>query len=195
MPQSARPGIAATSVHRIAWTALACGLGALAVLAGPAFAVDDESTALQDMKRYKEVAEHGAWKIYFKRNSLDIWRGNEPYKGMKNGHASFVVTWRSPISPSARSDSESARSASISYIFSCSPPLASVFAKVVFYATPFVPKEDSLAEQWGSYRQVVATNTAEEKPDAQSWSRIFHRDDLQYWSAAWARIYKQVCSQ
>jgi hypothetical protein len=193
MPAPGKPTHRRAPHHRRA--AVAGALGALALLAAPAHAGDDEQTALQDIKRYREVSSHDSWKIYFQKNTLDIWRGNEPYKGMKNGHASFVVTWRAPIAAPSHPESETARSAAISYIFSCSPPYASVFAKVVFFATPFVPKNDSLAEQWRSYRQVVETNADEEQPDAQSWRRIFDRDDMPYWRRAWEKIYKEACSQ
>jgi len=154
-----------------------------------------DSAATQDPAAYRKIAAHDGWTIYFKKNSLDIWHGNTPYEHLKNGHADFVVTWKTPVHLPGGADEAPARSAAISYIFSCSPPVASVLASVVFYTSTFVPREDSLMQQWTASRQIVRSYKTEEAPASVSWNEVFAPSSRHYWTEAWQKIYAQICNQ
>jgi hypothetical protein len=176
---------------------LPCITSAFALLGihGAANAGQEAHANLQNVKDYKQVSSHGSWTLFMKRNSLDIWRGNVPYEKMKNGHASFIVAWSAPLTLQLHDGPAKAQSAAISYVFSCSKPLASLFVKVTFFATPFVPKNDTVVEQWSYARQVVVTYPGDEKPDAVSWSRTFDWESMQFWRKTWEKIYKEACEQ
>jgi len=189
MPPCNRAPHARTTVGRV------CALLALCAAAGAAHAGQDNGAAPADFNGYKALASHGSWTLFLKRNSLDIWRGNAPYEKMKNGHGSFVIAWSSPITLALHDGPAKAQSAAISYIFSCSPPVISLFDKVVFLATPFVPRNETVGEQWSYFRSVVTTYPKEEKPDAVSWRSVFDWGSLQVWSKAWDKIYAQACAQ
>jgi hypothetical protein len=187
-PKIALPGFLAV---------LPCIAGVFALLGihGAANAGQDAHDILQNVKDYKQVSSHGSWTLFMKKNSLDIWRGNVPYEKMKNGHASFVVAWSAPLTLPLRDGPAKVQSAAISYVFSCSQPLASLFVKVVFFATPFIPKNDTVMQQWSYARQVVVTYPGDEKPDAVSWGRTFDWESMQHWRKAWEKIYKEACAQ
>jgi len=184
-------------------TPKACGMAALWIaallsLAPPGLAQEAsgaDSVAMQDPAGFRKIATHDGWTLYFKKNSLDIWHGNTPYERLKNGHADFVVTWKTPVHLPGGADEAPARSAAVSYIFSCSPPVASVLASVVFYASSFVPREDSLLQQWTASRQVVRSYKTEEAPASVSWNEVFTAGSRHYWTEAWQKIYAQICNQ
>lgn len=185
----------AANVYYFAAFSTAVLMQAMQPAEAAATAGGDDGVALQDLAGYRVMAAHDGWTIYFRKNSLDIWHGNVPYEHMRNGHADFAVTWKSPVLLSSGKTSVQARSAAISYIFSCSPPTASVLASVVFYGSPFVPREDTLLQQWTASRQVVLSFKTEEEPGAVSWHAVFPEDSLRHWAQAWKTIYTQSCSQ
>lgn len=155
----------------------------------------DPAAGLQSLKGYQEIASAGNWTLFFKGNSLDIWRGNPPYEKLKNGHASFALTWKEPVAVLPRDRSRRAGSAIISYVFSCSAPLESYFAKVVFYDTPFLPLDDTFLQQWRSTLRTVYTVRKDEAPEKTSWIGTLDPDSLDRWVAAWSAVYRRACRQ
>jgi hypothetical protein len=167
-------------------------LGLLAAVGGAA-AAGDSNVSLQSLKGYQEIASSGNWALYFKGNSLDIWRGNVPYEKLKNGHAWFAVTWKHPVAVLPGERARAARSAYISYVFSCSEPIESYFAKVVFYDTPFVPLEDTFFQQWRATWRTVHVVQSDEIPERASWIGALDPDSLGRWKSAWSAVYQRAC--
>lgn len=135
----------------------------------------------------------GDWTLYFKIDTLDVWRGNPPNQNLRTGHGIFVIAWKHPVVVPGHAHA-TAGSANISYVFSCNPPIESAFDRVVFYGTPFPPRDDSIVEQWHTFRETVATvRTAEPASDI-SWGDALGIGARGDWKRAWERIYAQSCN-
>jgi hypothetical protein len=148
---------------------------------------------LENPLAYRIVLARPDWTLAIRANSLDIWRGNPPYEKLKTGHAVFALTWKEPVELPQRRDAVRARSALISYVFSCSPPVESVLAKVVFFSTPFIPRNESMVEQWHTMRDTVAHIEIEQAPAEISWGEVFDERGRRAWDGVWKEIYKFSC--
>jgi len=172
-------------------------LGFAALLALPLVGVaderNDEGVALESLHGYRILRTRSDWTLYLKSNSLDIWRGNPPYQMLKTGHAMLALAWRLPVDLPGHSHPAYAKSAAISYVFSCSPPAESKLAKVTFYSTSFVPRSNTLIEQWNTMRSTVESIQEAQDPGEVSWRRVFDNRAKADWNHAWKELYEFAC--
>jgi hypothetical protein len=154
-----------------------------------------DKAALEDLQGYRVLRSSADWSLYLKSNTLDIWRGNPPYEHLKTGHATLALVWKSPVALPGHASASYARSASISYVFSCSPPRETSLAKVIFFSTAFIPRNDTIAEQWHTMRSTVETIDEAQDPSDVSWGAVFDGHGRADWNRVWKEIYSYACQR